>query len=155
MRMRETALMEVADAMRQIVSDQAINVVKGTKGGRRVDRWVPGRELGAALIRTVAQTPDVGRNLIPEDMTWLQWRNYLYRTLRPAAIRYGLSTGLQDLRAAYACERYAELTGCAAPLIAGKREADRQADQAARETLAQELGHGRPGVLRSYIGSSR
>ncbi len=60
-----------------------------------------------------------------------------------------------DLRAAYACARYETLTGHAAPVVAGRRIADRKTDDQARQTIAQELGHGRMEVLDSYIGGTK
>ncbi len=62
---------------------------------------------------------------------------------------------VNDLRAAYACERYAELTGHPAPVVAGHRSATREEDRAARTVIAQELGHGRIDVLGAYVGSAR
>jgi hypothetical protein len=59
------------------------------------------------------------------------------------------------MRAAYACERYQQLTGVAAPIIAGERMVDKEDDKSARQVLAHELGHGRVDVISSYIGSSR
>ncbi len=59
---------------------------------------------------------------------------------------------LHDLRAAYACERYQALAGAAAPAVGGPRVASSEADRAARDTIAQELGHGRSDVVATYIG---
>ena len=67
---------------------------------------------------------------------------------------YGLKK-IHDLRAAYACDRYKQLTGSVAPVIAGRRYVDRSTDRAARQTIAQELGHGRIEVVATYIGGAR
>ncbi len=155
MRIRETALLWVQDALHEVERDGAINVIRGAKGGRKVERRVTGGDSGPALIQRLANDPVVGRNLITIDKTWVQWSNYFYRIWRPMAPKYGLSTGLHDLRVAYACDRYNQLTGYDAPVIAGKREASKDSDRAAREILAKELGHGRTGVVASYIGSAR
>ena len=63
--------------------------------------------------------------------------------------------GFHELRAAYACERYQQLTGAAAPVVAGGRQVSKEEDTAARWVLTQELGHGRIDVVSSYIGSGR
>ena len=55
--------------------------------------------------------------------------------------------GFHDMRAAYACERYQAITGYPAPVITGKRQADKALDQKARTILAQELGHNRTDVV--------
>ena len=62
---------------------------------------------------------------------------------------------IHDLRAAYACERYWQLTGSVAPVIAGRLFVDRSTDRAARQTIAQELGHARIDVVAAYIGGAR
>jgi predicted DNA-binding protein (UPF0251 family) len=66
---------------------------------------------------------------------------------------YGL-TKIHDLRAAYACERYRQLTGAAAPVVAGRQTVNRTIDRTARQTIAQELGHGRIDVVSAYIGGT-
>ncbi|MBI3774834.1 MAG: integrase, partial [Gammaproteobacteria bacterium] len=57
-----------------------------------------------------------------------------------------------DLRAAYACERYEQITGHPAPVVAGERQANKHDDQTARQIIAQELGHGRIDVAAAYLG---
>ncbi|MFQ6024279.1 MAG: integrase, partial [Acidiferrobacterales bacterium] len=66
----------------------------------------------------------------------------------------GLGT-IRDLRAAFACERYQDMTGCPAPAVAGGRSADKDDDLCARQAIAHELGHGRVDVIAAYVGSSK
>ena len=54
----------------------------------------------------------------------------------------------------YACDRYAQLTGCPAPAVAGCRQANKAVDRSARQILSQELGHGRADVVAAYVGSA-
>ena len=54
-----------------------------------------------------------------------------------------------------ACERYEQLTGSRAPVIAGVRRASRADDHKARDAIARELGHARRDVVAAYVGSSR
>ena len=56
-----------------------------------------------------------------------------------------------DLRAAYACRRYKELTGYPAPIISGKI-IDKEKDLIAREQISKELGHNRISVVSAYVG---
>ena len=64
--------------------------------------------------------------------------------------------GFHELRAAYACDRYEQLTGHAAPVHGGEcYHVDREMDRMAREKISRELGklrtsctsavNGRPG----------
>ncbi len=62
--------------------------------------------------------------------------------------------GFHDLRAAYACDRYQQLTGYAAPAVVGARLADRETDVSARKIISAELGHGRIDVVAAYVGSA-
>ena len=61
--------------------------------------------------------------------------------------------GFHELRAAYACERYQQLTGHAAPVNGGHcHRIDRDLDQQARQQISLELGHNRIDVVAAYIG---
>ena len=58
-----------------------------------------------------------------------------------------------ELRAAYACERYEQITQCPAPINGGKCcQVDRNLDSEARRQISYELGHGRIDVVATYIG---
>lgn len=156
LRFKEASMLNARVALGQVKKHGRVNITAGTKGGRghRVDRWVPvsGRAVGC-LIRA-AEAQGGGRNLIPSDLSWKQWYSHAHRVWAAVRDDYGLRK-IHDLRAAYACERYQQLTGSVAPVIAGKRLADRSTDRVARQTIAQELGHARIGVVDSYIGGTR
>ena len=156
LRFKEASMLNARVALGQVKKHGAVNITAGTKGGRghRVDRWVPvsGRVMGC-LVRA-AKAQGQARNLIPPHLTWKQWDSRAHRLWASVRGNYGLKK-IHDLRAAYACERYKQLTGSAAPVIAGRQLVDRETDRAARQTLAQELGHARAEVTNSYIGGTR
>ena len=61
--------------------------------------------------------------------------------------------GFHELRAAYACERYEQITRHLAPINGGNcYQLDRRLDQEARVQVSCELGHGRIVVVAAYIG---
>jgi hypothetical protein len=95
-----------------------------------------------------------GRNLIPEENSYAQWHDHAYHAWSQVA-RDNELRGFHDLRAAYACDRYEQLTGSPAPVISGERLIDKEIDLAARETISIELGHGRVDVVSAYVGSAR
>ena len=156
LRFREASLLDVRAALTQARNLERVNITAGTKGGRgrEVDRWVPVGESALQTLESAAALQQASSNLIPTTMNYRQWRDHAYAVWRSAASQHGLS-GFHDLRAAYACDRYAQLTGCPAPAITGCRQANRTADQSARRVLAQELGHGRIDVVSAYAGSPR
>jgi hypothetical protein len=156
LRLREASMLDARATLRQATTQGAVNITAGTKGGRghHVDRWVPVTKIGMGCLARAASAQGTGRNLIPTDLTWRQWNTRVHHVW--AAIRDDFSLKkLHDLRAAYACERYRTLTGSDAPVIEGRRLADRDTDRAARITIAQELGHGRSDVVSAYIGGAR
>ncbi len=156
LRMREASMLDARGALRQAMTHGAVNITAGTKGGRgnRVDRWVPVSERAIAALLQAAVTQGTGRNLIPSDKTWKQWNDHVHHVWASVREAHGLGK-LHDLRAAYACERYATITGLPAPAIAGRREAARAIDRQARAIIATELGHARADVVAAYVGSSR
>ena len=93
-----------------------------------------------------------GRSLIPKGKNYVQHR-HLYDK---HAIRSGLKK-LHGLRHAYAQRRYKELTGWDAPVNGGPAlkiltPEQKEVDRHARTVLAEELGHGRRGIVANYCG---
>jgi len=156
LRVREASLLDARGALRQAETRGAINVTEGTKGGRgrQGGRWVPVFDRAIGSLRRAAAAQGSGRNLVPDEKSWRQWNDYLHRVWAVAREQHRLGK-LHDLRAAYACERYKQITGCPAPAVAGHRIADRRADRAVRETISRELGHARVDVAAAYVGSGR
>lgn len=153
-RMEEAAKADLNRWANEAAARGEVNVQDGTKGGRSEYRWVPVTEQGhSALAYALSVRPEGSRNLIAPTESYVQFRSVLNAardTLKEAGI-----PGYHDTRAAYACERYQELTGHPAPVVAGERLAEKTADREAREVIAQELGHGRVDVVAAYVGSSR
>ena len=156
LRLKEASLLNARVALVQVKKHGAVNITAGTKGGRghRVDRWVPVSGAAIGCLERAANAQGKGRNLIPANLSWGQWYSHVHHVWAAVRDDYGLKK-THDLRAAYACERYRQLTGSAAPVIAGRLCADRSTDCAARQTIAQELGHARIEVVSTYIGGTR
>lgn len=143
---------------REAVRHGAINILEGTKGGRDAPRWViVGAAQRQALTNALAARPENSRNLIAPHESYAQLavsRSSEVAQGREILQRHGLPD-YHDSRAAYACQRYAEITEHPAPAVAGQRQAPRDLDRQARITISEELGHGRIDVLVSYVGSAR
>ena len=156
LRFREASLLDAQEALAQARELGRINITAGTKGGRgrEVDRWVPISETAMQTLERAAALQDRSRNLIPPAMSYRQWRDHAYGIWGSTSSHYGLP-GFHDLRAAYACDRYQQLTDCPAPAVAGCRQASKTADRSARQILSQELGHGQTDVVAAYVGSAR
>ena len=120
-----------------------------TKGGR--DRVIP--------IKTQSQREALAKaaylarsgSMIPPDRSYRQ--HLIIWEKETAAQGIGRTHGL---RHAYAQRRYLELTGWAAPAVAGIRKLtpdERTKDQEARKIISEELGHGRIAITNAYLGS--
>jgi hypothetical protein len=157
LRFREASLLDARSAAEEAARTGIVTVSRGTKGGRgrELGRTVPASPEALASLQRAANLQGHRDNLIPEAMNFKSWRDHAYGVWRPIARSVTPIAGFHDLRAAYACERYAALTGRPAPVIAGQRLADRQTDRTARQTISQELGHHRSEVVAAYIGSGR
>ena len=156
LRFKEASLLNTRQALRQAERLGRINITQGTKGGRGkgVDRWVPVDQHQISLLKETAELQGRADNLIPPDNTYIQWRDHAYYHWRAVNKDTGIK-GFHDMRAAYACERYLELTGFPAPVVTGTRQAHKTLDTQARVILSQELGHNRLDVIAAYIGSSK
>ncbi len=156
LRRREASLLDVRLAHHQAAQLGRVNIVAGTKGGRgkTVDRWVPVSDTAMQAIRFAETVIGNDSKLVPADQSLAQWLPRISKDWTNAVSLLGLGN-LRDLRAAYACDRYVQLTGIQAPVVAGGRATPKSVDREARQAIAQELGHNRPEVIAAYIGSAR
>lgn len=147
MRSKEAALINARQALKEARAQGAITVSDGTKGGR--PRTLELSERRIATLERAAAIQGNDKSMIPSDQTWKEFRAGELRDTRETLQDYGM-TGLHDLRAGYAADRYQELTGHRPPVEGG--QAPRDLDRSAREQIAAELGHGRIDVTTSYLG---
>lgn len=154
LRAREAVLADTVRMFRELESYSQVNVQEGTKGGRKLARWIPATtDVVAALQFAREQSPPGSRNLLAADETYIRFIRGEVKRSRPVLKKYGIKN-YRDLRAAYFCSRYQEITAYPAPVIGGKNP-DRQADAAAREIISAEAGHNRVDVVGAYIGGRR
>jgi len=156
MRLREAILADLPRLSREAQNLGRINIQDGTKGGRAgasAPRWIAvDGQVRDALKLARQISPAGSRNLIAPHESY---RSLLQQIIRPA--RDILHThnlkGFHDLRAAYACERYAQITQHRAPINGGPFcQIDSNLDREARRQIGYELGHGRVDVVAAYIG---
>ena len=156
-RLREAILASLADWQRQARERGQIDIRKGTKGGRgkEVERWVPVNERGRVALREAVQVRNQsgGQNLLRPDETFDDLVNdgEVHRA-RMILHEFGIK-GYHELRAAWACERYEEISGAAAPVLQEGKSLGQQNDDQFRLNLARELGHDRIDVVAAYIGA--
>ncbi len=129
-----------------------------TKGG--IGREIPITTLEQrALLDELKKALGAEKSLIPDG------KDYAYqKEVYKEAVKQSGYTNLHGLRHAYAQRRYFELTdaltdgkGWHAPFNGGKKRKEltldeREIDNAAKESIAQELGHSRREVSSIYIG---
>jgi hypothetical protein len=156
-RLREAILANLADWQRQAREHGQIDIREGTKGGRgkEVARWVPVSERGRLALREAVQVRNQfgGLNLLRPDESFDDLVNdgEVHRARR-ILHEFGIK-GYHELRAAWACARYAEISGEIAPVLPVGAPISQENDEQFRLTLARELGHDRVDVVAAYIGA--
>jgi hypothetical protein len=156
MRLREAILADLPRLSREANGQGRINIQDGTKGGRAgasAPRWIAVDEhIRDALGFARQVSPAGSRNLIEPNESYLDFLQHIIRPARDILHAHNLN-GFHELRAAYACERYEQITLHRAPINGGQcYQVDKNLDREARKQISYELGHGRIDVLAAYIG---
>jgi hypothetical protein len=156
MRLRETILADLPRLKHEAEQFGKINIQEGTKGGRSgasAPRWITVDDhIRDALKFAERASPDDSRKLLAPNESYLDFQRGIVRPARHILHRHNLK-GFHELRAAYACERYEQITQHLAHINGGKcYQLSRQLDQEARAQISYELGHGRIDVVSAYIG---
>jgi len=155
MRLREAILANLPRLKREAEHYDKINIQDGTKGGRgeaTAPRWMVDDHVREALRCAEQVLPHGSRNLLAPNESYLDFQRGIVRPAREVLHTHNLK-GFHELRAAYACERYEQITQHLAPINGGRCcQLDRRLDQEARAQISYELGHGRIGVVTAYIG---
>jgi hypothetical protein len=159
MRLREAILSDLPRLQREAWQLGKINIQDGTKGGRSgasAPRWIAVTDqIRGALDRAWEASPSGSRNLLAPNESYKEFMQSVVRPARDILHEHGLK-GFHELRAAYACERYEQLTGFPTPVNGGRvHREDRELDQLARQQISHELGHDRIDVVSAYIGGRR
>ncbi len=150
LRSKEASLLDAQGALIEAFRTGKITIEIGTKGGRV--REVPiTSERQIETLQRAARVQGNARAVMSPLENWKSWREGELRAAREIVQEVTGDRGLHDLRAAYAAERYAQLTGTAAPVMTDER-APKEIDREARLTIAQELGHGRWEITNEYLG---
>ncbi len=156
MRLREAILADIPRLCREADDLERINIQDGTKGGRAgasAPRWVSVDESVRDALAFAAQVSPAGsRNLIAPSESYEDVLQGIVRPAREVLHTHNLK-GFHELRAAFACERYEQITQHSAPINGGRCHViERHLDREARMQISRELGHGRVDVLAAYIG---
>jgi len=156
LRLREAILADLPRLKREAEQYGKINIQDGTKGGRSgasASRWITVDDHARDALRFADQvSPEGSHNLLAPYESYLDFQQGIVRPARDILHKHNLK-GFHELRAAYACERYEQITHHPAPINGGKcYQLDQRLDQEAREQVSYELGHGRIDVVSAYIG---
>ncbi|WP_434704626.1 integrase domain-containing protein [Pseudomonas sp. Z1-12] len=156
MRLREAVLADLSRLKREAEHYGRINIQDGTKGGRSgasAPRWIWVNDHIRKALRYAEQVSPTGsRNLLAPNESYLDFQKRIVRPARNILHTHNLK-GFHELRAAYACERYEQITHHLAPINGGLcRRLAPQLDQLARSQISYELGHCRIDIVSAYIG---
>lgn len=159
MRLREAILADLTRLQREAEHFGRINIQDGTKGGRSgasAPRWITAdKDVKEALLFSRDASPTGSRNLLAPYESYATFLQKTVYPTRKTLQEHGVN-GFHELRAAYACDRYQQLTGHSAPVNGGQcYRVDRRLDRRAREQISLELGHNRIDVVSAYIGGRR
>ncbi|PBJ25521.1 Tyrosine recombinase XerC [Pseudomonas ogarae] len=156
MRLREAILADLSRLSLEAKDLARINIQDGTKGGRAgasAPRWIAVDDhIRGALEFARLVSPAGSRNLIAPNESYLSVLQEIVRPARDTIHAHNLK-GFHELRAAYACERYEQITQYRAPINGGEcGQLNQRLDREARRQIGYELGHGRIDVVAAYIG---
>ncbi|MCK9816967.1 integrase domain-containing protein [Pseudomonas sp. MAFF 302046] len=156
MRLREAILADLPRLSLEAKDLARINIQDGTKGGRAgasAPRWIAVDDhIRGALEFARLVSPAGSRNLIAPNESYLSVLQEIVRPARDTIHAHNLK-GFHELRAAYACERYEQITQYRAPINGGEcGQLNQRLDREARRQIGYELGHGRIDVVAAYIG---
>lgn len=152
LRAMEASLFSLRSALLEIKRYGELSVIYGTKGG---------------LIRTFKVGADVYNRLeilladihidrvIPDELEFRQWYKRGHSQLLTLSKVQAISSTFREFRAAYACDRYFQITGKLAPCYLGGVIVSPERDRKARIQISSELGHSRPQAAGPYIGTAR
>lgn len=151
LRSKEASLLDAVSALNEAVKTGEVTIERGTKGGRSRRFTVSsGRQLKA--LQQAADVQGSSRAVMPSEENWESWRENGLRHIRETLKKFGIR-GIHELRSAYACDRYEQLTGFLAPVLGGN--APRDLDREARQQISAELGHSRINITNAYLGGQR
>lgn len=156
MRLREAILADLPRLSREAEAFDKINIQDGTKGGRAgasAPRWIAVNDhVRCAFEFALRVSPAGSRNLIAPHESYFDVLQNVVRPARDTLHAQNLKC-FHELRTAYACERYEQITQHPAPISGGQCcQVDRHLDREARRQISYELGHGRIDVVAAYIG---
>lgn len=143
LRSKEASLLDAKAALKQAQATGRITVDTGNKGGASRTLSVSASQV--EVLARAAQAQGNARAVMPPDHNWKTWQQAELRRVREAM------GGLRELRTSYACERYEQEAGHAAPCT-GQSIGDKALDREVRLQIAKELGHGRIDVVAEYVG---
>ena len=154
LRLREVGLFRPQEAINQYLTHGKINIQRGVKGGRTAERLIVPNDKQLGLISAGQRILASNKCLVDKAGKYTSWKNQLYKEYYQSGA-FALIGKFHDNRAAFACEQYKQMTNIDAPVITGRRTANRKLDFMARQHCSGILGHNRVDVIASYIGSAR
>lgn len=163
LRFEEASKYDSRKALEEAISQRKINIDKGTKGGRHreIDN-ISNQQIIA--LRKAAMAQGSEKSLIPQELSYKQWRNFAYKALKNSDVK-----GWHPGRHTFTQNRYIQITGTLPPVAAGIKHGlthhkymaeklnisvakAKALDKSARITIARELGHNRTVITNSYLG---
>jgi integrase len=136
--------------------DNVLFIMRGTKGGRLREVRIH-HAWEAELLQQAERMADAHPQKILTPMPprrLHQARNHYYYICRKVGLTQSgrFRNTPHGARHSFAARRYQLQSGLPPPVLGGPKTS-REVDQAARQVIAEEMGHGRASVTGAYLGS--
>lgn len=162
LRFEESAKIDAAAALREILATGFLTIGLGTKAGKKRILKIRNEVRQLRAIEEAAALQNGGKSMIPETKDYKSFHSHAYYWAGVCGVRF------HDARHAYAQETYLSLAGWPPPIALnlsrkehisyilktyGVTTADyRRTDREVRLLISRELGHERISVTRTYLG---
>lgn len=153
LRLREGILADLDRWWDQYQKTGFVNVIDGTKGGRKsADRLIQVTEKGKeALEYAMSVRPKGSKNLLAGNESFIGFVNTVVKRMRRVLREYGI-VNIREVRAYFLIELFEKVTGLKAPVRDKSTLENEELLRKGYEIVSRAAGHNRIGVARAYVG---
>ena len=153
LRVKEAIMLQPHTSVREVDGVEMLVVKRGTKGGREREIPIDDEAKRAALAHAQSVPRSLEHSLGDPARDLRQAYQRFYYVMRLLGVtRAQRGVTAHGLRHQFAADTYENHAGESAPVRGGAASASR--DGSARDVVAEQLGHSRRQIVKTYIGSA-